>query len=41
MLDYYNATEADSLFPLNVKDGQQETNIFSNYTIFKGLKEGE
>lgn len=41
MLDYYNATDADSLFPLNVKDGQQETNIFSNYTIFKGLKEGE
>ena len=40
MLDYYNATEAESLFPLNVKDGQQESNIFSNYSLFKGLKEG-
>lgn len=41
MLDYYNDTEAESLFPLNVKDGQQENNGFSNYTLFKGLKEGE
>lgn len=40
MLDYYNATEAESLFPLNIKDGQQESNIFSNYILFKGLKEG-
>ena len=39
-LDYYNDTEAKSLFPLNVKDGKQEPNIFSNYTLFKGLKEG-
>ncbi len=41
MLDYYNATEPESLFPLNITDGQQDNNIFSNYTIFKGLKEGE
>ena len=41
MLDYYNATEADALFPLNVKDGQQEKNGFSNYKLFKGLKEDE
>ena len=40
MLDYYNATEAESLFPLNITDGQQDTNNFSNYTLFKGLKEG-
>lgn len=41
MLDYYNDTEAESLFPLNVKDGKQENNGFSNYTLFKGFKEGE
>ena len=41
MLDYYNATEAESLFPLNIKDGQQKSNNFSNYRLFKGIKEGE
>ena len=41
MIDYVNDTEAQSLFPLNITDGQQDANIFSNYTLFKGLKEGE
>ena len=41
MIDYYNETEAESLFPLNVQDGQQESNMFSNYRLFKGIKEGE
>lgn len=41
MIDYVNDTEAESLFPLNITDGQQDANIFSNYTLFKGLKEGE
>ena len=40
MLDYFNDTEKEALFPLNIKDGQQEANLFSNYTLFKGLKEG-
>jgi len=39
MLDYFNDTEKEALFPLNIKDGQQEANLFSNYTLFKGLKE--
>lgn len=40
MLEYFNDTEKEALFPLNIKDGQQEANLFSNYTLFKGLKEG-
>lgn len=39
MLDYYNDTEAEQLFPLSNVDGQLKRNIFSNYTLFKGLKE--
>ena len=41
MIDYYNETEAECLFPLNVQDRQQESNMFSNYRLFKGIKEGE
>ena len=40
MLEYFNDTDKEALFPLNIKDGQQEANLFSNYTLFKGLKEG-
>ena len=40
-LEYYNDTQAESLFPLNIKDGQQKTNILSNYTLFKRMKEEE
>ena len=41
MLTYYKDTEAASLYPLNIKDGQQEKNKFSNYMLFKGLTEDE
>lgn len=38
-LDYYNDTESEHLFPLSNDDGQLKKNRFSNYTLFKGLKE--
>ena len=40
VLSYYNDTETQSLFPLNITNGQQDVNIFSNYKLFKGIKEG-
>ena len=41
MVAYYNDTEAQSLFPLKMDTGMQQSNIFSNYRLFKGIKEGE
>ena len=36
MLDYYNDTEENNLFPLNIDEtGKQKENIFSNYGLFK------
>ena len=36
MLDYYNDSEENNLFPLNIDDtGYQVDNIFSNYGLFK------
>ena len=36
MLDYYNDTVVKNLFPLKADDtGAEETNIFSNYNLFK------
>ena len=36
MLDYYNDTEENNLFPLNIDEtGYQVDNIFSNYGLFK------
>ena len=36
MLDYYNDTVEKNLFPLKADDtGAEETNIFSNYNLFK------
>ena len=36
MLDYYNDTEENNLFSLNIDDaGYQKENIFSNYGLFK------
>ena len=36
MLEYYNDTEENNLFPLNIDDtGYQKENIFSNYGLFK------
>ncbi len=36
MLDYCNDTEEKNLFPLKANDtGNEETNIFSNYNLFK------
>jgi len=36
MLDYYNDTEKQQLFPLSLDaTGQEKMNIFSNYTLFK------
>lgn len=41
-LDYYNDTEEKNLFPLSKDEtGSVKTNIFSNYRLFKGLKENE
>ncbi len=40
-LDYYNDTAAESLFPLKMKDGVQDYNLFSNYSLFKRMKEEE
>lgn len=41
MVAYYNDTETQSLFPLKIVEGMQQANIFSNYTLFKRIKEGE
>lgn len=42
MLDYFNDTEEQHLFPLsNDGTGQEKANIFSNYRLFKGLQEGQ
>ena len=40
-IDYYNDTEANNLFPLKNDAGTEAANIFSNYNLFKGIKEGE
>jgi hypothetical protein len=42
VLDYYKDTEEKNLFPLSKDEtGSVKANIFSNYRLFKGLKEGE
>jgi len=40
-IDYYNDTEANNLFPLKNEAGTEAANIFSNYTLFKGIQEDE
>jgi hypothetical protein len=41
-LDYYNDTASKKLFPLKAGEtGTQDKNNFSNYTLFKGLKEDQ
>ena len=43
MLEYFNDTEEKHLFPLSSdgETGTEKPNIFSNYTLFKGLQEGQ
>jgi hypothetical protein len=41
MLNYYNDTEAEALFPLNIEEGVQENNNFSKNGLFKRVKEVE
>lgn len=37
-IDYYKDTEARNLFPLKADDtGAEKANMFSNYTLFKGI----
>ena len=40
-VDYYNEMETKELFPLIIEDGKQKANIFSDYGIFKQVKEGK
>lgn len=43
MLEYFNDTEEKHLFPLSNdgETGTEKPNIFSNYTLFKGLQESQ